>query len=155
MTEAVANGSAVQIDVREIMRYLPHRYPFLLVDKVTEFEADHRIKAIKNVTVNEPFFIGHFEQYPVMPGVLIMEALAQAAGVLAIRSQGGRAENELYFFVGIDNARFKRQVVPGDVLVLEVEQLASKRGIAKYTARALVEGQVACEAQIMCAKREV
>ncbi|MGL6070869.1 3-hydroxyacyl-ACP dehydratase FabZ [Craterilacuibacter sp.] len=146
---------AVTIDVREIMRHLPHRYPFLLVDRVTEFEPNVRIKALKNVTINEPFFVGHFGDYPVMPGVLIIEALAQAAGVLSIKSVGERKENELYFFVGIDNARFKRQVVPGDQLVLEVEQIASKRGIAKYNARALVDGQVACEAQIMCAKREV
>ncbi|WP_024303095.1 3-hydroxyacyl-ACP dehydratase FabZ [Pseudogulbenkiania sp. MAI-1] len=146
---------AVTIDVREIMKYLPHRYPFLLVDRVVEFEANKRVKALKNVTINEPFFVGHFEQYPVMPGVLIIEALAQAAGILSIKSQGERAENELYFFVGIDNARFKRQVVPGDQLVMEVEELTSKRGIAKYKARALVDGQVACEAEIMCAKREV
>ena len=156
MTEAVsAENCAVSIDVREIMRYLPHRYPFLLVDRVTEFDANKRIKALKNVTINEPFFMGHFEQYPVMPGVLIIEALAQAAGILSIRSVGERPENELYFFVGIDSARFKRQVVPGDQLVLEVEQLSMKRGIAKYNARALVDGQVACEAEIMCAKREV
>ncbi|WP_028534445.1 3-hydroxyacyl-ACP dehydratase FabZ [Paludibacterium yongneupense] len=146
---------AVSIDVREIMRYLPHRYPFLLIDRVIEFEADKRVRAIKNVTINEPFFMGHFEQYPVMPGVLIIEALAQAAGVLSIRSQGERKENELYFFVGIDKARFKRQVLPGDQLILEVEQINSRRGIAKYAARALVDGQVACEAEIMCAKREV
>ncbi|AXK40089.1 3-hydroxyacyl-ACP dehydratase FabZ [Crenobacter cavernae] len=148
-------SEAVSIDVREIMRCLPHRYPFLLVDKVTEFEANVRVKAIKNVTINEPFFMGHFDGYPVMPGVLIIEALAQAAGILSIKSVGERPENELYFFVGIDNARFKRQVVPGDQLTLEVEQVAVKRGIAKYNARALVDGQVACEAQIMCAKREV
>jgi 3-hydroxyacyl-[acyl-carrier-protein] dehydratase len=146
---------AVTIDVREIMRHLPHRYPFLLVDRVTEFVPNVRIKALKNVTINEPFFVGHFGDYPVMPGVLIIEALAQAAGVLSIKSAGERKDNELYFFVGIDNARFKRQVVPGDQLVLEIEQTASKRGIAKYNARALVDGQVACEAQIMCAKREV
>lgn len=143
------------MDINEIRELLPHRYPFLLVDRVTEFVTNERIKAIKNVTVNEPFFMGHFEQYPVMPGVLIIEALAQAAGILSIRSEGERPENELYFFVGIDNARFKRQVVPGDQLTLEVEQLTMKRGIAKYNARALVDGQVACEAQIMCAKREV
>lgn len=148
-------SEAVTIDVREIMRYLPHRYPFLLVDRVVDFEADIRIRAIKNVTINEPFFAGHFDGYPVMPGVLIVEALAQAAGILSIRSKGERAENELYFFVGIDNARFKRQVVPGDQLTLEVEQLSVKRGIAKYAARALVDGQVACEAEIMCARREV
>ncbi|SCK23980.1 3-hydroxyacyl-ACP dehydratase FabZ [Vogesella sp. LIG4] len=157
MTDAANNtdNAAVHIDVREIMSYLPHRYPFLLVDRVTEFVADTRIKALKNVTINEPFFMGHFEQYPVMPGVLIIEALAQAAGILAIKSQGQRADNELYFFVGIDKARFKRQVVPGDQLVFEVETITVKRGIGKYSARALVDGQVACEAEIMCAKREV
>ncbi|PXX50380.1 MULTISPECIES: 3-hydroxyacyl-ACP dehydratase FabZ [Aquitalea] len=146
---------AVTIDVREIMQCLPHRYPFLLVDRVTELVPNTRIKALKNVTINEPFFCGHFEQYPVMPGVLIIEALAQAAGILAIKSQGARADNELYFFVGIDKARFKRQVVPGDQLIFEVEEITTKRGIGKYTARALVDGQVACEAEIMCAKREV
>ena len=143
------------MDIHQILKQLPHRYPILLVDRVLELEKGKRIKALKNVTINEPFFMGHFEQYPVMPGVLIIEALAQAAGILSIRSEGERPENELYFFVGIDNARFKRQVVPGDQLTLEVEQLAMKRGIAKYNARALVDGQVACEAQIMCAKREV
>lgn len=153
MTEAV---NAVNIDVREIMSHLPHRYPFLLVDRVTELDLEaQRIKAIKNVTINEPFFVGHFQQYPVMPGVLIIEAMAQVAGILSIKHIGGRKDNEIYFFVGIDNARFKRQVVPGDQLVMEVEIIASKRGIAKYAARALVDGQVACEAELMCAKREV
>lgn len=146
----------VSIDVREIMRYLPHRYPFLLVDRVVEFEADKRIQAIKNVTINEPFFCGHFQEYPVMPGVLIIEALAQAAGVLAIRSAGTeRKENELYFFVGIDNARFRRQVVPGDQLILEVIQLQNRRSMAKYAAIARVDGEIACEAGIMCARQEV
>lgn len=146
---------AVSIDVREIMRYLPHRYPFLLVDRIVEFEAGHRVRAIKNVTINEPYFVGHFEHYPVMPGVLIIEALAQAAGVLAIRSLGERKENQLYFFVGIDKARFRRQVVPGDQLILEAVQLQSKRGIAKYAAIARVGDEIACEAEIMCAQREV
>jgi 3-hydroxyacyl-[acyl-carrier-protein] dehydratase len=156
MTETVAAEHNI-IDVREIMRALPHRYPFLLVDRVLELEADKRIRAIKNVTINEPFFAGHFDGYPVMPGVLIIEALAQTAGIMAIRSKGDgeRGENELFFFVGIDNARFKRQVVPGDQLTLEVEQITVKRGIAKYSCRALVDGQVACEADIMCARREV
>lgn len=146
---------SLPVDVNRIQALLPHRYPFLLVDRVLELEPNQRILAMKNVTINEPFFCGHFEQYPVMPGVLIIEALAQAAGILAIKSQGERAENELYFFVGIDKARFKRQVVPGDQLIFEVEQITVKRGIGKYNARALVDGQVACEAEIMCAKREV
>lgn len=145
------------IDIRQIMQMLPHRYPFLLVDRVLEIEAGKRIKAIKNVTVNEQFFVGHFEQYPVMPGVLIIEALAQAAGILAIKTHDGdvRQENALYFFVGIDNARFKRQVVPGDQIVFEVEMLRVSRGIGKFAARALVDGDIACEAELMCARREI
>ena len=145
------------IDIRGIMKLLPHRYPFLLVDRVLEIEIGKRIRAIKNVTANEQFFVGHFEQYPVMPGVLIIEALAQAAGILAIKTHDGdvRQENALYFFVGIDNARFKRQVVPGDQLVFEVEMLRVARGIGKFSARALVDGEVACEAELMCARREI
>jgi 3-hydroxyacyl-[acyl-carrier-protein] dehydratase len=137
------------------MRHLPHRYPFLLVDRIIEFEANKRLRAIKNVTINEPFFNGHFQDYPVMPGVLIIEALAQAAGLLAIKSRGERKENELYFFIGIDKARFRRQVVPGDQLVLEAELLQIKRSIGKYAVIARVDGEVACEAEIMCAQREV
>ncbi|AVY92664.1 MULTISPECIES: 3-hydroxyacyl-ACP dehydratase FabZ [Microvirgula] len=145
------------IDIRGIMKLLPHRYPFLLVDRVLDIEIGKRIRAIKNVTANEQFFVGHFEQYPVMPGVLIIEALAQAAGILAIKTHDGdvRQENALYFFVGIDNARFKRQVVPGDQLVFEVEMLRVARGIGKFSARALVDGEVACEAELMCARREI
>ena len=146
---------AVSINIYEIMKHLPHRFPFLLVDRVVALEPGKCIKAIKNVTYNEPFFTGHFADFPVMPGVLIIEAMAQAAGILAIETVGGRADNELYFFAAIDNARFKRQVIPGDQLVLEVEVLTVKRGIGKYNARALVDGQIACEAQIMCARREV
>ena len=146
---------AVSIDIYEIMKHLPHRFPFLMVDRVLALEPGKCIKAIKNVTINEPFFTGHFAEFPVMPGVLIIEAMAQAAGLLAIETVGGRAENELYFFAAIDNARFKRQVIPGDQLVLEVEVVAVKRGIGKYNARALVDGQIACEAQLMCARREV
>ena len=146
-----------QIDIRDIMKLLPHRYPSLLVDRVLELEKGKRVKALKNVTVNEQFFVGHFEQYPVMPGVLIIEALAQAAGILAIKTHDGdvRQENALYFFVGIDNARFKRQVVPGDQLIFEVEMLRVSRGIGKFSARALVDGELACEADLMCARREI
>ena len=145
------------IDIRGIMKLLPHRYPFLLVDRVLDIEIGKRIRAIKNVTANEQFFVGHFEQYPVMPGVRIIEALAQAAGILAIKTHDGdvRQENALYFFVGIDNARFKRQVVPGDQLVFEVEMLRVARGIGTFSARALVDGEVACEAELMCARREI
>ncbi len=143
------------IDIRGIMKMLPHRYPFLLVDRVLEIEEGKRIKAIKNVTANEQFFVGHFEQYPVMPGVLIIEALAQACGTLAILSEGGRNPEEIYFFAGIDNARFKRQVIPGDTLVFEVEMLRVSRGIGKFAAKAFVDGELACEADLMCARREI
>lgn len=146
---------AVNIDIKEIMSFLPHRYPFLLIDRVVEFEAGVRLKAIKNVTINEPFFSGHFQHYPVMPGVLLVEALAQAAGILSIRSRDKRLDNEMYFLAGIDNARFKRQVIPGDQLELHVEEVSCKRGVAKYLARGLVSGLIACQAEIMCAMREV
>ncbi len=143
------------LDIRALQKLLPHRYPFLLVDRVTDYEAHKHLTAIKNVTANEPFFEGHFPGFPVMPGVLIIEALAQAAGTLAILSSGGRNDDEIYFFVGIDNARFKRQVVPGDQLVFEIELLVHKRDIGKFKAVAKVDGQVAAEAEIMCAKRKV
>lgn len=146
---------SLPIDIRTLQKLLPHRYPFLLIDRVTAYEINHSLSAIKNVTINEPFFQGHFPDFPVMPGVLIIEALAQAAGTLAIISRGGRAEDEIYFFVGIDKARFKRQVVPGDQLVFEVELITEKRDIGKFKAVAKVDGQVAAEAEIMCAKRKV
>ena len=144
------------LDIKGIMEIIPHRHPFLLIDKVIEIKEDHsQVIAIKNVTMNEPFFQGHFPGFPVMPGVLITEALAQACGTLAILSEGGRNDKEIYFFAGIDNARFKRQVIPGDQLVFEVELLQSKRGIGKFKAVAKVDGQVAAEAEIMCAKKVV
>ncbi|KPC55222.1 3-hydroxyacyl-ACP dehydratase FabZ [Amantichitinum ursilacus] len=144
------------MDINEIIKYLPHRYPFLLIDRVIELELGKSIKAIKNVTINEPFFPGHFPGYPVMPGVLIMEALAQAAGVLSFKSDGKEPDgSSLYFFAGIDNARFKRQVVPGDQLTLCVELLQSKRGIYKYAAKAYVGTELAAEAELLCAERKV
>ena len=143
------------IENKDLQTLLPHRYPFLLIDRVLEFESFKRLKAIKNVTYNEPCFQGHFPDFPVMPGVLVIEAWAQAAGTLSNLSLGGRDEKELYFFVGIDKARFKRQVVPGDQIVLEVELLADKRGIGKFKAVATVDGEIAAEAEIMCAKRQV
>ncbi len=146
---------ALPIEAKTLQTLLPHRYPFLLLDRVTAFEANQTLIAIKNVTMNEPFFQGHFPGFPVMPGVLITEALAQACGTLAILSEGGRNDKEIYFFAGIDNARFKRQVIPGDQLVFEVELLQSKRGIGKFKAVAKVDGQVAAEAEIMCAKKVV
>ena len=144
-----------QLNILEIMKRLPHRYPFLLVDRVTEVELGKRVQAIKNVTINEPFFVGHFADFPVMPGVLIVEAMAQTAGLLSVLSFGERQENELYFFAAIDKARFKKQVTPGDQLVFEVEIIKVSRGIGKFKAIAKVDGQIAAEAEIMIAKKEV
>ena len=144
------------LDIHEILKHLPHRYPFLLIDRVIEFEANTRLVGIKNVTYNEPYFPGHFPQRPVMPGVLILEALAQATGVLAFKSSGRFPQDgTLYYFVGIDNARFKRPVEPGDQLRLEVHFVKKMRGIWKFTAEASVEGERVCAADIMCAEREV
>jgi len=144
------------LDIRAILEHLPHRYPFLLVDRVLEIEKGKRIVAVKNVTINEPFFVGHFPHLPVMPGVLQIEALAQAAGILSFQTLGRLADaGSVYYFVGIDNARFKRPVVPGDQLRLEVEIVRFARSICKYTARATVDGRVAAEAELMCTLREV
>jgi 3-hydroxyacyl-[acyl-carrier-protein] dehydratase len=146
----------VSIDIEEIKRYLPHRYPLLLLDRVVEFEADKRIAAIKNVTINEPFFQGHFPHYAVMPGVLIIEAMAQAACFLSLKSSGQENDgNSVYYFVGIDGARFKKPVVPGDQLRLEVVLLGSKRGLYKYGGVAKVDGQVVSEAELMCTQRRL
>ena len=143
------------LDIHAILRQLPHRYPFLLVDRVLECEPGKRLLAVKNVTINEPFFPGHFPQRPVMPGVLILEALAQATGLLAFASLGhAPRQNELYYFVGIDKARFKKPVEPGDQVWLHVEYLWDKRGVWKFATRAEVAGQVAAEADLMCAARE-
>ena len=140
--------------IEEIKQYLPHRYPFLLIDKVLEWEKDKRIVAVKNVTANEPFFQGHFPHYAVMPGVLIVEAMAQAAAVLSLRSIGHKNDGKsVYYFVGIDGARFKRPVVPGDTLTFEVEQTRFSRGMAKFSAVAKVDGVVASEAELLCALR--
>ncbi len=137
------------------MRLLPHRYPFLLIDRVTNVIPNQKIIALKNVTANEQFFVGHFPTYPVMPGVLIVEAMAQAAGLLIVKSFGERKENEIYFFAGIDKVRFKRQITPGDQLVFEVDLLKMTRGIGKFSAVARVDGQIAAEAEILIAKKEV
>lgn len=144
------------MDIKDIMRHLPHRYPFLLVDRVLELAKGERIVALKNVTMNEPFFPGHFPNHPVMPGVLIIEALAQAAGILAFQSADMPVtENTVVYFVGIDNARFKRPVTPGDQLRLEATITKNMRGIWKFTTQAVVDGQVACEADLMCTLRTI
>ncbi len=144
------------LDIHKILKKLPHRYPILLVDRVLEFEKDVRIKALKNVTVNEPFFMGHFPARPVMPGVLMLEALAQTAALLSFESAGTEpGEDTVVYFVGIDGARFKRVVEPGDQLILEASILRAKAGIYKYQARASVDGETAVEAELMCTMRKV
>ena len=144
------------MDIHKILKQLPHRYPFLLVDRVLEIDKGKSIKALKNVTINEPFFEGHFPHRPVMPGVLMLEALAQAAGLLAFDTLGaGPTDDMVYYFAGIDGARFKRPVEPGDQLILEVELLRMKAGIFKFKARALVAGELAVEAELTCAMRSV
>lgn len=141
--------------IGDIKQYLPQRYPFLMVDRVLEIDMGKRIKAYKNVTVNEEFFQGHFPHKPIMPGVLIIEALAQAAGVLGFKSQEKLpSEGYLYYFVGADNVRLKRPVVPGDQLILEAELILVKRGIYKFECKASVDGELACEATILCAERK-
>ncbi|MFA7666963.1 MAG: 3-hydroxyacyl-ACP dehydratase FabZ [Burkholderiaceae bacterium] len=144
------------LDIRAILEHLPHRYPFLLVDRVLELEKGKRIVAIKNVTINEPYFTGHFPYYPVMPGVLQIEALAQAAGILSFQTMGRVSDNgSVYYFVGVDNARFKRPVGPGDQLRLEVEIVRIARSIWKYAGRTTVDGQLCAEANLMCTLREI
>ncbi len=144
------------MDVKEIRKYLPHRYPFLLVDRVVELVPGESIVAYKNVTVNEPFFNGHFPDHPVMPGVLIVEAMAQAAGILGFKTMDKTPQDgSIYYFVGSDKLRFKRPVVPGDRLKLEASILSEKRGIWKFEVRASVDGELASSATILCADRKV
>ncbi len=142
------------MEIQEILKHLPHRYPMLLVDRVLECEPGKRILAIKNVSINEPFFTGHFPHYPVMPGVLIVEALAQAAAILSFRSLGTKPDDQsVYYLVGIDEARFKRPVVPGDQLLLEVSIERSARGLSKLAGRARVGDALAAEAKLLCTLR--
>ncbi len=144
------------MDIHQILQHLPHRYPFLLIDRVLEVEPGKRILALKNVSINEPFFPGHFPHFPVMPGVLIVEAMAQAAAILSFKSQQRTPDdNSLYYFVGIDATRFKRPVTPGDQLHLEVKLIGGKRGLYKFAAQAKVDGQLAAESEIMCTERSI
>jgi 3-hydroxyacyl-[acyl-carrier-protein] dehydratase len=144
------------MDIHQILEHLPHRYPFLLVDRVLELELGRSIHAIKNVSITEPFFQGHFPHYPVMPGVLILEALAQAAGILSFRTLNAKpTEDSVFYFVGIDNARFKKPVTPGDQLHLFVESERRVRNVWKYRATAKVDEAVVAEAQLMCAKQDI
>ena len=155
-TEDLTGETTTAMDIHEILEYLPHRYPFLLVDRVLSCESGKDIVALKNVTINEPFFVGHFPHHPVMPGVLIIEALAQAAAILTLKTAGVKADNDsIYYFVGIDGARFKRPIQPGDQLLLKVSITRHVRGIWKYSARAEVAGQIAAEAELMCTMRSI
>lgn len=144
------------MDIHEILRRLPHRYPFLLVDRVLELEKGKQIKAVKNVSANEPYFVGHFPHRPVMPGVMMLEALAQASAILAFDEAGVMPDaNNVFYFVGIDGARFKRPVEPGDQLILDVTLDRMKASIWKFKTRASVDGEIAVEADLMCTLRKV
>ncbi len=144
-----------ELDIIQVLRHLPHRYPFLMVDKVTEFKAGKYLRALKNVTMNEPFFQGHFPEMPVMPGVLILEAMAQATGILGVETMDEPpSADSVYFFVGIDRARFKRPVGPGDQLDLYVELLKVRRNIWSFSGEARVDGRIAATADLMCTHRK-
>ena len=144
------------MDINEIMKVLPHRYPFLLIDRVVSFDPNKTLVAIKNVTINEPFFQGHFPGHPVMPGVLIIEAMAQTAALLAFKSLDiTKPEDQVVYFVGIDKARFKKPVVPGDQLIITAEIVRNLKGIWKFSAKAEVDGKLASEAVLMCTMKEV
>jgi 3-hydroxyacyl-[acyl-carrier-protein] dehydratase len=141
-----------EMDINEVLAHLPQRFPMMMLDRVKEFEPFKRILAVKNVSANEPYFPGHFPQRPIMPGVLILEAMAQAAGVLVFRSRGEKPNpDSLYYYVGIDRARFKRPVVPGDQLEIEVHLERQLRGIGRFSCEARVAGELAAEATILCA----
>jgi 3-hydroxyacyl-[acyl-carrier-protein] dehydratase len=145
-----------EMDIQAVLKYLPQRYPLLLIDRVKECEPGKRIVALKNVSVNEPYFVGHFPGRPIMPGVLILEAMAQAAGVLVFSAMDEAAmKNQLYYYVGVDNARFKKPVTPGDQLELEVKLERSLRGIGKFSCVARVAGTLVAEAVILCSVRPV
>ena len=144
----------MKMDIHEILRKLPHRYPIILVDRVLEVVPGERIVALKNVSINEPYFMGHFPGHPVMPGVLIIESLAQACAILTyVTLQPKEGDGTLFYFAGIDAARFKRPVMPGDQLRLEAEMGRVKRGVGKFTGRAIVDGNIVAEAEMMCAMR--
>ena len=144
------------MEIRQIMDHIPHRYPMLLIDRVLSVEPGKEIVALKNVTMNEPFFSGHFPHYPVMPGVLIVEAMAQAAAILAFKTFNLRNDsNSVYYFVGIDEARFKKPVLPGDRMIVKAQITRNLRGIWKFSAQALVEEKLVSEAQLLCTMREL
>ena len=147
---------AIQLDIKEILDRIPHRYPMLLIDRVLDMVPGKSIKALKNVSINEPFFTGHFPRHPVMPGVLILEAMAQAAAIFSFAEETGLKPVDgeaVYYFVGIDGARFRKPVLPGDQLIIEVEAERLGRTICKYQSKAFVDGVVVAEAKLMCAIR--
>ncbi len=144
----------MELDINEVMELLPHRYPFLLIDRVTDMQSGHSLSAIKNVTINEPFFQGHFPGKPVMPGVLILEAMAQATGLLAFSDMGEARKTKFYLLVGIDKSRFRGQVSPGDQLALNIELKRTMRGIGVYACQALVDGKVVADAEMMCSVQD-
>lgn len=148
---------SIQMDIHEILQLLPHRYPFLLIDRVLSLEPDKSIVALKNVTINEPFFPGHYPHHPVMPGVLMIEAMAQASALLSFKSMGGGKldEKSVYYFAGIDGARFKRPVGPGDQMIIKSALIRSMRGLFKFGASIEVDGQLAAEAEVMCTIKSV
>ena len=146
----------MQLDIHEILNHLPHRYPFVLIDRVIDLKLNEEITAIKNVTINEPFFPGHFPYHPVMPGVLIVEAMAQAAAVLSFKTMDVLpSEDSVYYFAGIDNVRFKKPVSPGDQLILNVKIDRVLKGIWKYKAQAKVDDQIVAEAEMMCILKNI
>jgi 3-hydroxyacyl-[acyl-carrier-protein] dehydratase len=144
----------IEFDIQQVMKYLPHRYPFLLIDRVIECTAGENLTALKNVTINEPFFQGHFPEQPIMPGVLVIEALAQATGLLSFCSMQEDHNKKLYVLVGIDKARFRGQVMPGDQLHLQVTLKRNMRGILMFEGKALVDGKVVAEAELMCSAQD-
>ena len=147
-----------RIDIQQIMELLPHRFPFLLVDRVLDYtisDEKKTLKAIKNVSYDEPYFQGHFPVKPVLPGVLILESMAQATGILAFTMVGNPNADELYYFASVENAKFRKPVIPGDQMVLDVEFLKERRGIARFTGVASVDGDVVCSAELMCAKVKI
>ncbi len=146
---------STMMDIHEVLEHLPHRYPFLLIDRVLEVVPNERIVALKNVTINEPFFPGHYPHHPVMPGVLVIEAMAQASALLSFKSMGTKPDDKsVYYFVGIDNARFKRPVSPGDQLIFRMALTFNRRGMFKFKGTAEVDGQIAAEAELICTIRD-
>jgi 3-hydroxyacyl-[acyl-carrier-protein] dehydratase len=155
MDKPLMNDGSEVMDIQGILEHLPHRYPFLLVDKVTHIKLGQSLTAVKNISFNEPQFTGHFPNKPIYPGVLIIEALAQASGILSYRSNNSKHSNDkLFYLVGVDKTRFKKPVIPGDQLILQIDVIKQKRGVWKFNTIASVDGQVVASAELMCAERD-